>query len=230
MTTKTPSQVFAELTGALVDEHDVTDVLARLLHHCLDLVGVDSAAFLVRTSTGSLDILGSTSHRTTELELYQAQQQEGPCIDAVDGARAVSALGRDALVAAWPHVGPVIVAAGWNSVHALPMRWRGGALGGLNLFSSSDAPLDDDRAAVAQAFADFAGLTLLQPAPLPEMVGQVTAALNGRVVVERAKGALAYRGDLEMEAAYDELRARAHRAGVTLTDAARAVLDEAAGG
>ena len=228
MTPKNPSEVFAGLTAALVDEHDVTDVLASLLHDCLDVLGVEAAGLLVRTSDGGFDILGSTSHRATELEIYQSQQHEGPCVDAVREARQVIAHGPDEIITRWPEVGRMIVAAGFTAVHAVPMRWRGRSLGGINLFSRGErTELTADQLTFAQSLADVAGLALLQPAPVDEMVSLVSSALQGRVVVERAKGALSYTADLDMESAYHRLRARASQEGTTLTAAARAVLDEA---
>ncbi|MFJ2299379.1 ANTAR domain-containing protein [Oerskovia paurometabola] len=60
-----------------------------------------------------------------------------------------------------------------------------------------------------------------------DLLGNLRRALEGRVVVEQAKGVLAYQLDIDMAAAYDELLRRSERDGTALTAAAAATIDEA---
>ena len=57
---------------------------------------------------------------------------------------------------------PEAIAAGFHSVHALPMRLRGTSLGVLNLFHGKARRTVDRRLAVAQALADVATIAILQ--------------------------------------------------------------------
>lgn len=229
MNPRTSAQALAAVTSALLQDHDVTGLLARLVQDSARFVPADAAGLLLRSENDQLEFLSATSHRTTELELYQAQRDEGPCVDVVRSGDLVEALGEDQVRSRWPTVGPAIVEAGFLSVFAFPLRWHGRAIGGLNLFAVGDEPLGEDGRQLGQTFADVAALVIVQPQHVDEsdLLGNLRRALEGRVVVEQAKGVLAYQLDIDMAAAYDELLRRSERDGTSLTAAAAATIDEA---
>ncbi|WP_051274519.1 GAF and ANTAR domain-containing protein [Cellulomonas sp. URHD0024] len=229
MSSRTSERSLADVLGALVSDHEPTDLLADLVATCAALLPADAAALLVDDGHGRLELLSATSHRAAELELYQAQQDSGPCVDAVRTGEALSAVGEADITGRWPDVGAAIVAAGFLAVHAFPMTWRGQALGGLNVFSQNPQELAASSRAVARSLADVATLALTQPAELgnEELADRVQAALEGRVVVERAKGVLAQTLDLDMETAYDHLVHRALETHSTLSQTARQVVHDA---
>ncbi|WP_315093865.1 GAF and ANTAR domain-containing protein [uncultured Cellulomonas sp.] len=229
MSERTPERALAHLLGTLVRDHDDADLFADLVRDCAALLPADAAAVLVRDSHHGLELLSSTSHRATELELYQAQVGAGPCAEAARTGEAVSAVGAADITARWPDVGRAIVDAGFLSVHAFPMVWHGRPLGGLNVFSNRPEPMTPASLVLAQNFADVAALSLVQPlvlsdADLSERVG---AALRGRIVVEQAKGVLAETLGVDMGTAYDDLVHRALENGSTLSETARAVVRDA---
>ena len=225
MSPRTSAQALAETTSALLRDYDVTGLLAHLLRDVSSFVPADAAAILVRNAEGDLDVLSATSHRAAELEVYQAQTDEGPCVDVVGDGRTSSVAGRDAVVARWPLVGPKIVALGFLSAHAFPLRWHDRIIGGLNLFSSAAVELDEAARELAQAFADIATLVMIHPQQIDEeeLTRNLKRALEGRTVVEQAKGVLANQLDLDTSRAYDELLRRADQDGSTLTATANAV-------
>ena len=229
MSARTSTQALADAARSLVEQHDVTSVLAQIVADCAQFVPADAAAFLARSAGGGLEVLSATSHKVVELELYQAQANAGPCVDATNSGEPTDGVGGAQIVERWPEVGQAIVDAGFHAVHAFPMRWRGAALGGLNLFSTSAGALDEGSRALAQNFADFATLAIVQPDALAygDLVQKVTDALEGRILVEQAKGVLAYTRGLNMAAAYDELVARASSRHATLGVVAAEVLREA---
>src|SRR4051794_41891838 len=130
MRSSTTERTLADVLGALVSDHEPTDVLADLVRTCAALLPADAAALLVDNGHGRLELLSATSHRTAELELYQAQQDSGPCVDAARTGEPVSANGEAEITGRWPDVGAAIVAAGFLGVHAFPMTWRGAGGGG----------------------------------------------------------------------------------------------------
>jgi hypothetical protein len=109
------------------------------------------------------------------------------------------------------------------------MHWRGHAIGGLNLFAVAEEGLSAASSVLAQSFADFATLAIVQPVSLgdDDLAERITAALEGRVVVEQAKGVLAHQLGLDMSAAYDELVARSASNGSTLAQLAQDVIRSA---
>jgi hypothetical protein len=230
MISPTPTEALVETARQLVNGTDVTDLLARLVRSCATAVGAEAVGLLVRVSSGGLELLASTSHRVSELEIFQAQQDSGPCVDTIATGRPVSVSGAEAMSRRWPVVGPSIVAHGYIDVHAFPLVWRGRVLGGLNIFATSDAPWDERSMIAGQTFADVATLAVVH---LPELSEEdldlrIHRALEGRVVIEQAKGALAHVEGVSTEEAYARLTRLAEERGATLTAVARDVIRAAA--
>ena len=106
MTRLTVSEVLAGANAAIVGpDLDVTGALASLLTGVTGALPADAAAVLV-TTEGSLEVLAATSHRVADLEVYQAQVDEGPCLDAMHtgagGARGRRGRARRALAGGRP--------------------------------------------------------------------------------------------------------------------------------
>jgi hypothetical protein len=117
-TPRTAAQAFADATSALTREHDVTDVLARLVADCAQLLSAEAIGVLVLNAHSDLELLASTSHRVAELELFQIQHDSGPCIDAIRSSEIVSAAGATEMNRRWPAVGPAISHAGYHALRA----------------------------------------------------------------------------------------------------------------
>jgi GAF domain-containing protein len=224
-TPQTVVGAFADAVAALVGEPDVADILHHLVTDCAQVMHADAVAILARNADGELSLLSATSHRAAELEMLQAQRSAGPCIDVLVSNEAVSVSGSDQLRDRWLDVGRAIADAGFTSVEAFPMRWRGVALGGLNVFRSSPPPMPHD-AELGQALADIATLAVVHSLPVStEEAGvRLHEALSAREAVEQAKGVIAHLDNVDMSSAYDLLIRRAEVSGETLTQAALGVL------
>jgi GAF domain-containing protein len=229
MTARTATQAFADATAALTSGRDVTDVLDRLVRDCADVLGAQAVGLLVLAAGGDLELLSATSHQVAELELFQIQHDTGPCIDAIRGGSPVSDDSQDRIRARWPRVGAAIIGAGYRSVHAYPLRWRGRTLGALNTFHTNGEPAGADAGQLGQALADMATVVIVQTGDLTaeQITGHVQQALQARTVVEQAKGVLAYTRNIDPAAAYDLLRRLAAEHGATITDTASGVIAQA---
>jgi transcriptional regulator with GAF, ATPase, and Fis domain len=219
---RTTADAFGDAAAALVNEHTVTDVLAKLLADCTELVAAEAVALMVVDHDEKLSLLSSSSHRATELELMQIQSSHGPCVDCIRSGDHVTGTGAIALEHRWGDVGHAIVDSGFSRVDAYPMHWRGRTLGGLNVFRASSGDVDDEVETLCQAFADVATLVVVQSAEIPsdQIAARVHEALMARAQVEQAKGVLAYVRDLDMAEAYEELRRLAAVTGRSLTETA----------
>lgn len=229
MSPKPTSQVLAEATAAMVDHHDVTDLLTRLLRDGSAALGVDAMGLIVQAPDDSLELLVSTSHGVAELEALQVGQDEGPCVECHRSAVPVVALGADVIQLRWPVAGGAIVRAGFAGVHAFPLVWHGRALGALNVFTRSDAALEDSRREMAQAFTDMSTIVILQSRSVDEhhITKSLREALLGRVVVEQAKGAVAHLQGVDLATAYELLVTEAEQRGTSLTVVAEDVISRA---
>jgi GAF domain-containing protein len=226
---KSPARAFAAAAASLVEHDDVADTLSRLLLSCADVLRMDAVALMVKDASGDLQLLTSTSHAVTELELYQIQCESGPCVEAIATGHGVSASPGSLIAERWPDVGPGIAASGFESVHAAPLRWHGEPLGGLNLFDRSPGRMQGDDLVLAQAFADIATIVIVRSGrvDVAEAALQIRRALEGRTVIERAKGVLAYTLGVDMGTAFERLLRLSDESDATLSETAAVVIRDA---
>src|SRR5450755_3231037 len=149
---------------------------------------------------------------------------------AAAGVMLVSPGGNLGLVAGssrWPSFSAAALGEGFQSVSALPLRFRDATLGALNLFSVTQTPLAEGDLIVARAFADLATLSIVQHRASTEaqrVNEQLSAALTSRVVIEQAKGVVAERAGVDLAEAFSRLRAYARKSNLRLTDVAEAAV------
>ena len=220
------TQTLVELADSLVEDFDVVDLLTLLADRCVGVVGVAAAGLMLASADGELRVLASSSEAMRVLELFETQAAEGPCVDAYRSGLPVVNLAIAEANSRWPRFAPKAAAAGFRSVHALPMRLRGDSIGALNLFQVEQGRLDDADVAAAQALADVATIVILAHRAARDAQvrnDQLTQALNTRIVIEQAKGVVAERAGLDMEDAFTRLRRHARNHNLRLTDVAHAV-------
>ena len=229
MTARTATQALAAATAALTSGRDVTDVLDQLVRDSAEVLGAQAVGLLVVAADGSPELLSATSHQMTELDLFQVQHDAGPCIEAIRGGTPVSAYSKDDIRARWPLAGEAIAGAGYDSVHAYPLRWRDRTLGALNILHRNGTPAAADDGLIAQALADMATAVIVQAAGLTadQITESIERALQARTVIEQAKGVLAYTRNVDLAAAYDLLRRLAAEDHATLTGTAAGIIARA---
>lgn len=216
-----------ELADTLVDDFDVVDLFTRLADRCVEVLDVEAAGIMLAAADGQLRVMASSSEAMRVLELFEIQAQEGPCLDSHRTGLPVVNQDLAAVNGRWPRFAPEALAAGFRSVHALPMRLRGSVIGALNLFRTGPGEMAPPDIAVAQAFADVATIAILQHRAAQEaqvINEQLTHALNSRIVIEQAKGMVAERLGLDMETSFTALRSHARNHNLRLTDVATSVI------
>jgi GAF domain-containing protein len=216
------------LVDSLLDDFDIVDLLTELTERCAHLLDVESAALLLADPLEQLRLLAATSEETRELELFQLQADEGPCVDCYFTGQPVSVADLRAEADRWPRFVPAALDAGFASVHAVPMRAAGTVLGTLGLFGTRRGALNDADLLVGQSLAHIASVAILQEHPhTPSTVmQQLRSALTGRVFVEQAKGFLRESLDIPVQQAFQLLRSYAHSHGDHLTDVSRRLMTD----
>ena len=209
------SRAFVALADTLVDDYDIIDLLDQLVAHSVALLAADAAGLMLSDPHHNLRVVAASSEDARLMELLQLQNEQGPCLDCYRTGTPVSVPDL-ADATQWPAFTTAVAEAGaFRSVHALPLRLRGEAIGALNLFHHSPGPLPEADLLLGQALADVATIGILQERAIRrgEVINeQLRTALTSRVVVEQAKGVLAQHHGISMDAAFDQLRryARAH--------------------
>lgn len=221
-------RAFVELADTLVDDDDIIDLLDRLANHCVALLAADAAAIMLSDAESNLRVVATTDERTEWMELLQLHAEQGPCLDCYRSGRAVSVVDLADAARRWPRfVAALAERADYGSVHAVPLRLRGRAIGTLNLFHQQARALPETDLALGQALADVATIGILSERTVrhgEEISEQLQTALNSRIIIEQAKGVLARRGDLGTDDAFDRLRRYARRNHLRLADVARNVV------
>lgn len=216
------------LVDTLLHDFDVVDLLTDLTQQCADLLDVASAGFLLADPLRKLRLLAATSEQTREIELFQLQADEGPCVDCYTSGQPVSVADLQNATERWPRFVPAALDAGFASVHAIPMRAAGIVLGALGLFGTRPGELNDADLLVGQSLTHIACVAILQEIPpTPSIVmPQLRQALTSRVVVEQAKGFLRESLGVSIEEAFHLLRTYSRNHQRHLTDVARRLMTE----
>ncbi|HET6693873.1 MAG TPA: GAF and ANTAR domain-containing protein, partial [Pedococcus sp.] len=222
------ARVFVELADTLVDEFDALDFLATLADRSVELLGADAAGVIIRDDHDSLHVVASTSDTAELLELFELQNDEGPCLECLRGGQPVVNVGLAGARARWPRFSAAATEVGFQSTHALPLRHRDSVVGALNLFCATAAPLSPEDVTLGQALADIATIGLLQERAVREsglLAEQLQTALHSRVMVEQAKGALLAGAEIPVDDAFELLRRYARSHNVLVREVARQVVE-----
>jgi len=230
MDTDLLSDTFIELADTMVDDFDVIDFLHMLTDRSVQLLAADAAGVVLADPRGELRVAAASSEEAGLLELFQLQNDEGPCLECFRTGLAVTATDLAGLAPRWPRFAEAATRAGFATVEALPMRLRDQVIGAMNLFGADPAQFDSTDLRIGQALADVATIGLLHERNVRRretVAEQLQGALNSRVVIEQAKGKLAERLSIDMDRAFKMLRDYARNSNQHLTDVARDFVDGA---
>ncbi len=214
------AQTFVELADTLVAGFDLMEFLHTLTERCVELLEVDAAGLLLADNGKGLKVVAASTEQARIVELFQLQNDEGPCIDAYRTGGTVNVGDLHQNLQRWPKFAPAALDQGFAGVHALPMRLRDQVIGTLNLFRREPNGLDETA---AKALVDVATIGILQERAVRQqwlVNGQLEHALGSRVVIEQAKGILAERHQVSPDEAFALLRQHARSHNLKLTELA----------
>jgi hypothetical protein len=225
------ADVFVEFADTLIDDYDVIEFLLMVTNRTAELVGAADVGLLLADQRGRLQFMAASNEDVKRLELFQVQVNEGPCFDAFQSGQPV--VNADLLDATgrWPTFAPRATAGGYRSAHAFPLRLRQDVIGAIGVFGSEVTRLAAAEIHVAQALAHVATIGLLQERAIRRgevLAEQLQSALNSRIVIEQAKGAIAQFMNVSVDEAFVLLRDHAQRTKQLLGDVAHAALTDPA--
>jgi transcriptional regulator with GAF, ATPase, and Fis domain len=224
MDTDLLSETFIELADTMVAEFDVIDFLHMLTDRSVQLLNASAAGVLLADPRGKLRVAAASSEAAGLVELFQLQNDEGPCLECFRTGRAVAATDLTSPNQRWPRFAAAAAQVGFTAVEALPMRLRDQVIGALNLFRAEPGPFEAADLRIGQALADVATIGLLHERNVRRrdtVAEQLQSALNSRVIIEQAKGKLAERLNIDMDRAFTMLRDYARNNNQHLTNVAR---------
>lgn len=224
------ARVFVEVADTLIDEFDLIEFLQLLASRTADLLDASPVGLLLADQRGRLEFMAASDENVKLLELFQVQNQEGPCLDAFRTGTPVINADLTEAKDRWPRFAPRAVQAGFRSVHAFPLRLRAERIGAMNVFSATvGGRLAETDVQIVQALADVASIGLLQERAITRgelLTEQLQGALNSRITIEQAKGALAQASGISVDEAFTIIRAHARNNNLRLGEVAQAVISD----
>ena len=217
------AETLVEVADTLVDDFDLIEFLGMLTARTSELFEVSAAGLLLVDQRGQLQMMAASDERSEMLELFQVQSDQGPCHDCFRQGQAVVDADLTQAAARWPEFAPRAVAAGYRAVHAFPLRLRQEVIGALNLFSTDVGRMTPTDVRMVQAVADIATIGILQERAIHRglvLTEQLQTALQSRIVIEQAKGALAQFHACTLDEAFVKLRSYARSHNLRLGDVA----------
>ena len=204
-------QALHELGDLRYSAGNLDEALRRIVSATHELFNVDGAGLMLIDPDQLLRNVADSDRRVDQLEELQIDHGEGPCIDAFDEKELVHAADLSA-EARWPKFSPAAVERGLRAVLASPIPYNQTAIGVVVVFSTKVHPWSPEGELALVAFTDLAALTIantMQSEQRGELAEQLQRALDARVLIEQAKGALVAREGISAKEAFDQMRRRA---------------------
>jgi GAF domain-containing protein len=225
--------IFVELADTLVDDFDLLDFLHMVTERVAGLVDAATAGLMLADQRGRLEFIAGSDENVRLLELLELQNREGPCLDAFHTGEPMVNVDLGAATDRWPRFAPQATAIGYRSVHAFPLRLREQVIGALNIFGGvRGRQLSESEVPIIQALADVAAIGLLQERAIRRgevLTEQLQGALNSRIVIEQAKGAVAQARGITVDQAFILIREYARSHNRPLTDVVQVIVTDLAG-
>lgn len=219
---------FVDLADTLVADFDVVDFLHTLVTRSVELLDANAAGIMLADQRGGLRVMASSTEEVRLLELYELQNDEGPCLDCFRSGTPVASVDLPAMRGSWPVFTARLEELGFNSAQAIPMRLRSETIGALNLFRTEPGGLTEADLGIGQAMAHVATVGLIQERAIAAkelLAEQLQAALSSRVLIEQAKGVLAERTGLQMDEAFHVMRGYARSHSRRLSEVAARIIE-----
>ncbi|BAL86056.1 hypothetical protein AMIS_8360 [Actinoplanes missouriensis 431] len=232
VSTERLATIFVEAADTLVDEFDLLDFLHMLTDRAQSLVGAAAAGLMLADERGRLEFMAGSDENVRLVELFQLQNDQGPCLEAFRTGQSIVNVDLASASDRWPRFAPRAVEAGFRSVHAFPLRLRTQVIGALNIFgSATGGDFDAADIPIMQTLADIATIGLMQERAIRRseaLTEQLQGALNSRIIIEQAKGAIAQVHGVGVDEAFRRIRAYARNNNRRLTEVAELIVTDLA--
>jgi ANTAR domain/GAF domain len=221
------AEAFVGLAVGLSGRRDVSELQDCLVAACVHSLGEADAGLLMVDLNGAIVVASSSSERVRRVEEVQRDRIAGPGLDCIRSGASVVSEDLELELARWPEFTRAARSAGFCSALSVPVQPGAETIGALTLYGLPDAPILEHTHRLARAFADVVGAGIVQTRDADRsaiVVEQLQHAVDGRIVIEQAKGVLAERHALSMDAAFGVLRRFARDQNYKLTDVAIGVI------
>ena len=211
-----------ELADSRGADFDETTYCGRLALRLAQLLAPAEVGVLIGGAS-ALKAAAASTERAHRLVSFEASHGEGPDTACYSSGQPV--LNESLTIASgrWPRFAAAARAAGFGIVSSLPIRRHHESVGVISVLGTGEHPLGAAETSLAQILAEAAAIAVLQQRTLrrsAQAAAQLQGALDSRVLIEQAKGAVAARLGITPEEAFGLLRGFARRNNRLLTEVA----------
>ncbi|MCK5892330.1 GAF and ANTAR domain-containing protein [Aeromicrobium sp.] len=213
------AKTLAEMAIELEQAGDPDTVLDQVSHYARLVLGADDAGVLRTHSRSSIETPAATSDVVHRAHRLQAELDEGPCLDAIEG-RATYVANDVRADPRWPQWGPAAADIGVLSAVGVRLATRDRGYGSLNIYARRVDAFTDRDAEVAEMLAAHATAAF---AAAHEAQGLRTA-LDSRSIIGQAQGILMQKFDIDSGAAFEFLKRVSQHENQKLVNLAEAIV------
>lgn len=215
-----------DLTDLASARDESAALLERLAQHAVSLLPAACCAVAAADEDGELSVLRCSDGVAWTLGFTQLEKRSGPLVDCFRLGVPVQC--PDILSApAWPQLAAAASAAGIRAFSAVPLRRHDRVLGAACLMRAEPgADLPEERA-LAQAMADSTAVGLLRAEAARDdgrAIDRWRSALSRQITIDQARGIVAQRHGITVDAAARLLEQQAGTQGVDPGDLAERIV------
>ena len=218
----------SEYVTTIVGTYGIGEMLYRLTDHAVEALGIAGAGVSVGDAEGRLRFVAATDEDVSRVEADQIDTQQGPCHEAFASGKLVAVTDLATTADRWPDYAPAAIRHGCQAVLGVPMQLEDLPIGAINLYQHAPHEWSDEELETASLFADMAAgyvANLRELANTRQLAQQLQQALDSRIIIEQAKGALARQHRIDLNQAFERLRRHARSRQRKVHDVARDIVD-----
>jgi GAF domain-containing protein len=220
-------ETLSEFSTNLLSAYDTDTMLEELTTRLVEIFDL-AATGLALAQGERLELATVVPDHIATLEQTQLESRTGPCIEAYETGTVVAVPDLGAQIETWPEYCASARRLGVRAVAGIPMRLDGTCIGAVNLYSAVPRTWTDDHLAAAVALANMATGYLVNASKLrqqEQLNEQLQQALDSKVIIEQAKGALSVTHSIGVDEAFARIRSYARGHNETVRAVATAIVD-----
>jgi GAF domain-containing protein len=219
------ARVFVELVSSLRSGRELVDALDVFVRACTAHTAVAEAAVVVALDATTVRAVASTQERTLDIEEAQIGADGGPCLEVLATGEPMEVADVVDVRDRWPEFVATALSSGVGAVLAIPITVDDRTIAGVNLFLRGPGRLSRQDVEFVRAMTSVVEVSLSDRDAQTASTEQLTYALESRVVIEQAKGFLAFQNDTSVGAAFQALRSYARSTRSPLREVAQGVVE-----
>lgn len=223
------AQSLAGLSALPSAQMPLEQVLTRVARYAVQAIPGADGAGLTLLEQERADLVVTTADFVREVDDVQYSLGQGPCITAAREAVTVmsGSLGADLR---WRRFGGRVARMGVHSVVSLPLIAADEVVGAVNVYAHAKDAFDARAAQLGELYAAPAAIAVQNAHALEQtrrLAARLQAALDTRMVIERAVGIMMSRSGVDEVEALQRLRTLSQHGHDKLVVVAQNIVDEA---